>query len=126
MEARAQARGYMPVMRCLRGRMVSPAKATRAQRFAEAASALAREASILTLSNLGEGHEAAVALRAAQQTRDAAAALERLAARGGTMDEAMEAATWAMTSAAVALTQAKLQRDGGPAPRPPMPLDAGG
>jgi hypothetical protein len=83
--------------------------ARRAWRFAEAASVLADEAALLTLSHLGAGHEADVARRAAAHAREAASELDAMAAsEGATLDAVLEAATWAMAAAAVALTQAKL------------------
>jgi hypothetical protein len=85
----------------------------RARRFAEAASVLADEAARLTFSHLGEGHDADVARRAAAQAREAADALDVLAAQeDATLDAVLEAATWAMSSAAVAVTQAKLPSGG--------------
>ena len=81
----------------------------RARRFADAASVLADEAARLALSNQGAGHEADVAQRAAVYAREAAAALEALAAtEDATLDAVLEAATWAMAAAAIALAQAKL------------------
>lgn len=86
----------------------SPETVRRAQRFAQAASVLAQEPSLLTLLNVGACHDSDVALRSARQAQEAAAELERLATEGATLDETLEAAAWAMSAAAVALTQAKL------------------
>lgn len=78
----------------------------RAQRFAEATSVLAFEACRLALKALPAGQDADVARRAAGQAREAAQVVERLGATGtATIDEVMEAAAWAMTSAAVAIAQ---------------------
>lgn len=63
----------------------------------------------MTLANQGVGHEADVARRAAQHVREAASGLESMSAtEGATIDEVLEAATWAMAAAAVAVAQAKL------------------
>ena len=89
--------------------ILQAATSRRARRFAEAASILADEAALLTLSRLGAGHDADVARRAAAQAHEAASALEAMAVlESATLDAVLEAATWAMTSAAVAVTQAKL------------------
>lgn len=80
----------------------------RVHRFAEAVSALADEASRIALADLGVGRSASVAKLAALQAQEAAALLSEIAAReDADLDEAMRAATWAMTSAAIALTQVK-------------------
>lgn len=80
-----------------------------ARNLARAASALAAEASALALAHSGPGHDAQVALRAAQQAKEAADTLEQMAERGESLDRTMMVATWALSAAAVALTQAKLQ-----------------
>lgn len=81
----------------------------RVHRFAEAASVLADEACLLAVANLPPGHDADVARRAAGQARDAVDAIGRLDATGAaTLDAVMEAAAWAMTSAAVAIAQGNL------------------
>ncbi|HWH09273.1 MAG TPA: hypothetical protein VNX21_08740 [Candidatus Thermoplasmatota archaeon] len=89
----------------------SASAALGAQRFAQAAGVLAAEAERLALATLGPGHDADVARRAAAQAHEAADALEVLGrSESATLDAVMQAATWAMTSAAVAIAQANLAR----------------
>lgn len=91
------------------GALLSSATVRRAQRFAEAASVVADEACRLAVANLPPGHDADVARRAAGQAREAVEALDRLGAtETATLDAIMESATWAMTSAAVAIAQGNL------------------
>lgn len=88
------------------GALLPSATTRRAQRFAEAASVLADEACRLAVADLPSGHDADVARRAAGQASEAAEAIRQLDATGtATLDAVMEAATWAMTSAAVAIAQ---------------------
>lgn len=91
------------------GALLSFTTPERARRFAEAASVVADEAARLAIMNLPPGHDADVARRAAAQARDAAETLHRLGSMdNASLDAVMEAATWAMTSAAVAIAQGKL------------------
>lgn len=77
------------------------------QCFAEAVSALAREASRLA-SERGPGtREAFVARRAAEQADEAAAQLDRLAEEGVEAHMVMTTAAWALSAAAVAVTHAR-------------------
>jgi len=81
----------------------------RAQGFAAAVSLLTEPAAAIVLSDLGSCRDAKVARRCADHAREAVASLDRLAVReGASMDEAFETATWAMTSAAVALGQVRI------------------
>ena len=86
--------------------------ARRTEQFAEAVSVLAEEASQLALTTLGEGHDAAVAARAADNAREAVERLHALAREEPSMDDVMQAAAWAISSAAVAVAQAKLGTPG--------------
>lgn len=79
-----------------------------AAELAHVASLLAHEASAITRIHCGEGQETDVATRAAAQAEEAASLLTELTRRGAGPDETVSAAIWALTSAAVALTQAKL------------------
>ncbi|MEA3199466.1 MAG: hypothetical protein QOE90_894 [Thermoplasmata archaeon] len=89
--------------------VADPARmAARAGEFARIASILAEEASALALLHSGPGHASKVAARAAQQAHEAAETLRDLAARGADLEESVRVATWALSAAAVALTQAKL------------------
>lgn len=89
----------------------------RALDLAEVASILAHEASALALLHSGRGHDSDVAARAAAQTREAASVLRKLHASEAPVEETIQAATWALSAAAVALTQAKLNTTLGPATR---------
>lgn len=80
----------------------------RAREFARIASILAEEASQLALLHSGPGHESDVAARAARQAHEAAEILRHQAEAGGDLEDAVRTATWALSAAAVALTQAKL------------------
>lgn len=81
----------------------------RAGELADVASILAEEAAQLALIHSGDGHDSRVAARAAAQAKEASQLLRDLSRRGATAEETIQAATWALTSAAVALTQAKLR-----------------
>lgn len=83
--------------------------AKRAGDLANVASILADEAAQLALLHSGEGHESRVASRAALQAKEAAALLRDLTTRGAGAEQTIQAATWALSAAAVALTQAKLR-----------------
>jgi len=80
----------------------------RARDLAHVASILALEASQLAMLHVGEGHASGVAQRAAEQAREAADTLRALAERGAPIEQAMQAAIWSLSAAAVAVTQAKL------------------
>lgn len=82
--------------------------ATRATDLAEVAVILAEEASQLALLHVGEGHASRVAARAAAQAKEAATLLRQLAHGGSPPEATLQAATWALSAASVALTQAKL------------------
>lgn len=82
--------------------------AKKAGDLAHIASILADEASALALLNSGDGHEATVARRAAQQAREAATILRGMADHGASFEQIVQAMTWTMSAAAVAVTQAKL------------------
>lgn len=78
-----------------------------AKEFGHAASLLAAEAARLA-SLCGHDPQAVrVARRASEQAQHAAAELDRLASGAGTMGESYRAATWALSAAAVGLTQAR-------------------
>lgn len=87
----------------------SPDLARTARDLARAASTLAREASAIALDRQGPGHAARVAQRAADQALEAAQTLDRMAESGENLDATIQVATWALTAAAVALTQAKIE-----------------
>lgn len=79
------------------------------QRFVDATTELADEAARLAVTNLPAGHDADVARRAAAHAHEAAESVRTLAASGtATFEEVMVSATWAMTSAAVAVAQGNL------------------
>lgn len=78
------------------------------QCFAEAVSALAREASRLAGERRPGSFEAVVARRAAQQADEAAAQLDRLAQDGVEAGDVMTMAAWALSAAAVAVTSARM------------------
>lgn len=80
--------------------------AFRARDLAHVAMILAEEASDLALLHTGDGHDSRVALKAAQQAREAADMLRSFA--GAPPEQALQAATWALSAASVALAQAKL------------------
>lgn len=82
--------------------------ASRAGEFARIASILADEASALALLHSGPGRETDVASRAAQQAREAAESLRQMAESGADFESAVRAATWALSAAAVAMSQAKV------------------
>ena len=82
--------------------------AARAGEFARIASILAEEASDLARIHSGPGHDANVAARAAQQAREAAETLRDMAEKGADLESTVRVATWALSAAAVALAQAKL------------------
>lgn len=79
---------------------------TRARDLAHVAMILAQEASELALLHTGEGHDSRVAVKAAAQAREAADLLRGFA--GAPPEQALQAATWALSAASVALAQAKL------------------
>lgn len=87
----------------------------RAADLAQVAGLLATEAAALALYHSGDGHEAGVAQRAAKQATEAAALLRDLAHDKAPVEATLQAATWALSAAAVALTQAKLGTPLGPA-----------
>lgn len=82
--------------------------AQRAHDLAQVAVILAEEASAIALLHVGEGHDSRVAARAAGQAREAAELLRELAGGGARPEETLHVATWALSAASVALTQAKL------------------
>lgn len=84
--------------------------------FAEAAASLAEEASHLALAVRGPGHDAEVAKRAARQAQEAAEVLAKMAQDGATLESAFSTAAWALSAAAVAITQAR----GTPVAAPPV------
>jgi hypothetical protein len=86
----------------------------RALDLAVVASILAEEASALALLHSGHGHDSDVAVRAAVQAREAADVLKKLREDGAPAEQTIQAATWALSAAAVALTQAKLNTRLGP------------
>jgi len=75
--------------------------------FAQAVSALAREAGRLADERGSGSREALVAQRAADQAFEAAALLDASAREGATLDHVMATAAWALTAAAVAVTCAR-------------------
>ncbi|GEM_PF-4360573 len=81
--------------------------ASRAGEFARIASILADEASALALLHSGPGRETHVATRAAEQAREAADSLRHMAETGADFESTVRAATWALSAAAVAMSQAK-------------------
>lgn len=85
---------------------------TRASELAAIASILAEEASALALLHSGQGHDSAVAVRAAKQAREASDMLQQMARDGAPFEDALQAATWALSAASVALAQAKLRAPG--------------
>lgn len=87
----------------------------RAADLAQVAGLLASEAAALALYHSGDGHDAGVAQRAARQAHEAADLLRSLADEKAPVDATLQAATWALSAAAVALTQAKLRTPLGPA-----------
>ena len=88
--------------------MSSMAFAERARDLAHVAVILAEEASALALLHNGDGHAARVAQRAAGQAKEAAQLLRDLADRATPPEQTLQAATWALSAASVALAQAKL------------------
>lgn len=87
----------------------------RAADLAQVAGLLATEAAALAVFHSGEGHDSAVAHRAAKQATEAAELLRELAHDRAPVEATLQAATWALSAAAVALTQAKLRTPLGPA-----------
>lgn len=88
----------------------------RAADLAQVAGLLATEAAALALYHSGEGHDSSVAQRAAKQATEAAQLLRELAHDRAPVEATLQAATWALSAAAVAITQAKLGTPLGPAP----------
>lgn len=86
----------------------------RAADLAQVAGLLATEAAALALFHSGDGHDADVAHRAAKQATEAADLLRELAHERAPVEATLQAATWALSAAAVALTQAKLRTPLGP------------
>lgn len=89
----------------------------RALDLALVASILAEEASALALLHSGRGHDSEVAARAAKQAKEAADVLRDLHDQEAPAEQTIQAATWALSAAAVALTQAKLNTSLGPTTR---------
>lgn len=82
--------------------------AFRARDLAQVAVILAEEASELALLHMGHGHESRVAVKAAQQAREAAELVRSFTSGASPPEETLQAATWALSAASVALAQAKL------------------